>query len=361
MKRKFADKNEKNVIGRDIRVVSINNTVEDFNPLVSIVVPAYNAEDTLKNTVEDILSQTFNDFELILVNDGSTDKTEIICREYSDKDNRIVVLSQKNGGLSNARNNGTKIAKGQYITYIDADDRVESYYLEYLIRALKENDVDMVCGRTNRVKEGDSDILKNETYRAEVFNKKEAVCEMLTGKKITVGPCNRLVPRAWYIENPFLEGKKYEDLSNSYKLHLKASSVAFVDANIYHYVMRGGSITGSKIIKSQQCMDYYEAINMCVKGVLKEFPDIIDDVSVLKARDYMSLYLNINRCSEKNEKLRIMESVVLKWIKKYWKYAFKNKKAPINVRLRLLLFRINPLLYRMFYYVGIRIKGKAIA
>ena len=108
-------------------------------------------------------------------------------------------------------------------------------------------------------------------------------------------------------------------------------------------------------------MDYYEAINMCVKGVLKEFPDIIDDVSVLKARDYMSLYLNINRCSEKNEKLRIMESVVLKWIKKYWKYAFKNKKAPINVRLRLLLFRINPLLYRMFYYVGIRIKGKAIA
>lgn len=328
---------------------------------VSIVVPAYNAEATLKHTIKDILNQTFKDFELVLVNDGSNDNTGAICEKYASKDKRIRVLNQVNGGLSNARNNGTKIAEGQFVTYIDADDRIEPYYLEYLIRALRENNVDMVCGRTDRIKENYKLNKESEPYRVEVFDRKEAVCEMLTGKKITVGACNRLVPREWYINNPFLEGKKYEDLSNSYKLHLKSSRVAYVDATIYHYVMRGGSITGSKKIAQQQCMDYYESINLCVKGILKEYPDIVSDIAVLKARDYMSLYLSIYRCTEINDKLERIKYTILRWMKKNWKKAFLNKKAPLNVRLRILLFRISPILYRIAYYIGIRFKGKSLA
>ncbi|WP_034442292.1 glycosyltransferase family 2 protein [Butyrivibrio sp. AE2032] len=329
--------------------------------LVSVIIPAYNAEDTLKNTLSDVLSQSFTDFEVVIVDDGSKDKTGAICDEYKAIDNRIVVLHQKNGGLSNARNNGIKIARGKYITLVDADDRIEKYYLEYLIKAIQDNNADMSCGRTDRVKENYSPDDEITAFSAELFDRRTALSEMLTGKKITVGPCNRLVPRNWYIESPFLEGKKYEDLSNSYKLHLKSSLVAFVNVPIYHYVMRGGSITGSINVTEKQCMDYYEAINLCADEIGHAYPDLENDIAVLKSRDYMSLYLSIHRCAEISEELLKIELIVLKWVKFNWRKAFTNKKAPINVRLRILLFRISRKLYSFTYYIGIRIKGKALA
>ena len=122
-------------------------------PKVSVVVPAYNAENTIEKIVKDILNQSYDDFELILVDDGSDDKTAELCDFFASKDPRVIVLHQQNGGLSNARNNGTKKASGEYVTYIDSDDRVESYYLEFLIRAIEEAGVDIACGRIDRVKE----------------------------------------------------------------------------------------------------------------------------------------------------------------------------------------------------------------
>lgn len=330
-------------------------------PQISVIIPAYNAEDTIKKTVRDVLQQTYKDFELIIVNDGSTDSTQIICERFEKEDNRVRLLNQNNGGLSNARNNGIKIATGKYVTLIDADDRVEFYYLEYLIKAVRDNKVDMVCGKTDRVKEGYEMAGKREPYAVEIFDSKAAIREMLTGKKITVGPCNRLVPREWYIEYPFLEGKKYEDLSNSYKLHLKSQKVGYINVPLYHYVMRGGSITGSRNVSSEQCLNYYEAINLCSNGIKDVYPDLREDIAVLVARDYMSLYLNIHRCIEKSKKLMKIEKIVLRWMKNNWKIAFANKKAPLSVRLRILLFGISPNLYKKMYYIGIRVKGKSIA
>ena len=330
-------------------------------PQISVIIPAYNAEATLIDTVNDVLGQTYKDFEIIIVNDGSTDSTFELCDLLQKKDSRVKVLTQKNGGLSNARNNGIKISEGKYITLVDADDRLENCYLEYLVKAVFNGRVDMSCGRTDRVKEGFVPRNKIDLFKMEIFNSKEAVSEMLTGKKITVGPCNRLVPREWYIENPFIEGAKYEDLSNSYKLHLKANSVAYVDVPIYHYVMRGGSITGAKVVSEKQCVDYFNAIKMCATGVKKVYSDLLSDINVLVARDFLSLYLCIHRCEHRSLKLKKIEVFIRKWIKNNWVTVVKNNKAPINVRLRVVLFWINPYLYRFMYYIGIRVKGKAIA
>lgn len=330
-------------------------------PLISIIVPAYNSEDTLSLTINDILKQSFIDFELIIVNDGSTDTTQDICEKYLNVDERIRVIKQENGGLSNARNNGTRMATGDYVTYIDSDDRIAPVYLEYLVTAMKATHADMVCGRTDRIKEGVEPSGNIDDYSVEVFDQKESLKEMLTSRKITVGPCNRLVPRMWYQDAPFLEGKKYEDLSNSYKLHLKANSVAFVDSNIYHYVMRGGSITGAKTVSVQQCMDYYEAINMCSNGVIEVYDDLESYVAVLKYRDYMSLYLLICRCVESDDTLNLIKSEIIKWCKMNWKSVMGNQYAPFSVRLRALLFRLSPEIYKIMYYIGIRFKGKAIS
>ena len=330
-------------------------------PFVSVVVPAYNAEDTVEKTIKDILAQSFQDYEVVLVNDGSTDNTASVCDDLSKLDQRIQVVHQVNGGLSNARNNGTKKAVGEYVTYIDSDDRIEPTYLEYLVRAIREVNADIACGRIDRVKEDYEMTGITGEYTVEAFNTRDTLSEMLTGKKLTVGACCRLVPREWQLQYPFLDGTYYEDLSNTYKVNMLSKKTVFVDAVLYHYVMRGGSITGRKVTSAKQCKDYNNAIDACYDTVLKAWPDLENDAAVLKARDYMSLYLSIQRCGEKDDLLLQTERRLKKWMKANWSRAAKNPKAPKDVRLRTLLFRISPALYKKIYYIGVRFKGKAIS
>ena len=330
-------------------------------PFVSVVVPAYNAEDTVEKTIKDILAQSFQDYEVVLVNDGSTDNTASVCDDLSKLDQRIQVIHQVNGGLSNARNNGTKKAVGEYVTYIDSDDRIEPTYLEYLVRAIREENADIACGRIDRVKEDYEMTGITGEYTVEAFNTRDTLSEMLTGKKLTVGACCRLVPREWQLQYPFLDGTYYEDLSNTYEVNMLSKKTVFVDAVLYHYVMRGGSITGRKVTSAKQCKDYNNAIDACYDTVLKVWPDLENDAAVLKARDYMSLYLSIQRCGEKDDLLLQTERRLKKWMKANWSRAAKNPKAPKDVRLRTLLFRISPALYKKIYYIGVRFKGKAIS
>ena len=327
-------------------------------PFVSVIVPAYNAENTIKSTISDLLAQTYENFEIVIVDDGSTDHTSDICDRYEDK--RIRVVHQVNGGLSNARNNGTNASAGDYVTFVDSDDRVEKDFLQELVDALVKTSADISCGRIDRVKEGEVPVADSSNSGIEVFNRKQAVSEMLTGKKIWVGACCRLIPKQWMLEEPFLEGKYYEDLSNTYRVNLKAENLAFVDKHLYHYVMHGGSITARRKPTKRQCLEYYEAIDLCSKGCLAAFPDLQNDVAVLMARDYMSLYLHIRRCDEKDAELAAMEKEIASWMKRNWRKAAGDRKAPRNVRMRTMLCGISPWLYEKIYYVGIKFTGKRI-
>ena len=113
--------------------------------MVSIVIPIFNAERYLKQCVDSALAQSFADFELILVDDGSHDNSLKICKQYSETDSRVIVVTQANGGVSSARNHGVKVAKGEYICFVDADDHVSLSYLEQLVRPALQNDkIDLV-------------------------------------------------------------------------------------------------------------------------------------------------------------------------------------------------------------------------
>ena len=114
--------------------------------LISVVVPIYNVENYIKKCVDSILSQTYKNLEIILVDDGSPDNCPQICDEYAQKDNRIKVIHKENGGLSDARNAGIDISKGKFITFIDSDDYIEKDYVEVLYNSIKENASDMAIG-----------------------------------------------------------------------------------------------------------------------------------------------------------------------------------------------------------------------
>ena len=124
---------------------------------ISVIVPVYKVEKYIKRCIDSILIQTFQDFELILVDDGSPDKCGQICEEYSQKDKRIVVLHRENGGLSAARNTGIEWifenSRSQYLTFIDSDDWIHPQYLEILLQVLKKNNVAVSVADFKSVKE----------------------------------------------------------------------------------------------------------------------------------------------------------------------------------------------------------------
>ena len=120
---------------------------------ISIIVPVYNVEGYLPACLESILAQTFSDFEVILINDGSADRSAKICREFAQKDERIRLVTQENKGQALARNLGLDYAQGEYITFIDADDRVASHYLAALYEAALAQDAEVVVGEYYRYEE----------------------------------------------------------------------------------------------------------------------------------------------------------------------------------------------------------------
>ena len=121
--------------------------------MISIIIPVYNVKLYLDNCIQSVIQQSYTDFECILVDDGSTDGSSEICDQWAEKDNRIIIVHQPNGGVSSARNKGLEQAKGEYICFIDSDDWVDVDYLSAMINNLKEKETDLIiCGLTQEFK-----------------------------------------------------------------------------------------------------------------------------------------------------------------------------------------------------------------
>lgn len=146
--------------------------------LISVVVPIYNVENYIKKCVDSILSQTYKNLEIILVDDGSPDNCPQICDEYAQKDSRIKVIHKENGGVSSARNIGMENARGKWIAFIDADDWIEEKYFEKMLDRVKTNDADIVLCGYNRVMPN-CNIKINSNGGDEKVNAKEYLIKVL--------------------------------------------------------------------------------------------------------------------------------------------------------------------------------------
>lgn len=212
--------------------------------LISIIVPVYKVEKYLHRCIDSILSQSFYDFELILINDGSPDECPKICDEYSRTDNRVVVLHQKNQGLSVARNVGLDWvfdnSDSQWITFVDSDDWLQINYLESLLKAVVENDVNVsACHyrKTNgevKVVEKNFDI---KLWKPEEFFVKYNLSAVVAGGKLYKKSC-------W--ENlRYPVGKLHEDEFTTYKILFACKEVAVIDAGLYFYFQNENGIMKS--------------------------------------------------------------------------------------------------------------------
>lgn len=218
--------------------------------LVSVVIPVYNVESYLDECIESVILQSYNNIEIILVDDGSTDTSGNKCDKWAKQDSRIKVIHQANIGLSGARNSGIKISKGRYITFVDSDDTVNIDYINILINSILESSSDIsICG-LNRFFDGEDSIFNNEDSKGSTevvtLSSDEAIERIFYQKDISNSAFGKMYPRSFFEAVEFPIGKLYEDLATVYKLFLQTDNVSMVKDSYYNYRIRQGSIMTRK-------------------------------------------------------------------------------------------------------------------
>lgn len=232
--------------------------------LISIIVPIYNVEKYLRQCLDSIIAQTYQNFECLLINDGSPDNSADICKEYVDKDARFHYFEKANGGLASARNLGIKQSKGQFITFIDSDDWIELDYLEVLYSKIKEYNTDFVISSYNKF-DMDEDCFYFHIWDQDYYEKIWTSQELLTqlpnlenyDGSYTVS-WGKLFKRSLFDEILFNEQRKFgEDFECSFKLYLTMSSCLYIHKALYNYRVHSESMLG-KALTERQLMDDIE-------------------------------------------------------------------------------------------------------
>lgn len=310
----------------------------------SVIVPVYNVEKYLDTCVQSILKQSFADYELILVDDGSTDRSGELCDEYGKKDSRVKVIHQDNGGLSCARNTGIKAAAGDYLIFIDSDDWIDSNALEAFDGIVVDKHPEIIESKLVEEYE-DKTVVRDQIYTdylAEEYTRERALNWILYKTEDTWPAPKRICNRQFILDNNlfFAEGRLQEDIDWTTRLCCCAESFAGYDKAWYHYRMkREGSISNS--IQAKYITDVIE-----MAAIDRKLCDT-NDVYSKKAFDVMmcSVYIAINlykHCSEEDK--RIVSSCIKKnrWMFdytpmiKYKIFAIAVKLLGVELSLKIL-------------------------
>ena len=225
------------------RAAEIYSQVQDeMNTLISIIVPVYKVEDYINDCIKSILNQTYKQWELILVDDGSPDKCGQICDEIASHDARIKVIHKRNGGLSDARNAGLDVIKGQYVTFVDSDDVIAEEFLEDMKRLAQEYDADIVqCDFTKNVSDLGKINVKSETIQ--LNGSSEIIKEFLTFGAPKVHACGKIYKSSLFKDLRFPVGKIDEDNFTTYKALSRSSTFINENKYLYYYRVNPESIT----------------------------------------------------------------------------------------------------------------------
>lgn len=317
---------------------------------VSIIVPVYQVEKYIRQCVDSILAQTFTDFELILVDDGSKDKSGQICDEYARMDKRVKVIHKENGGLSDARNKGMDQASGNYFMFVDSDDYIAPTMIECLYKSILNENADIAA--CNYLYYFENDRKKNfaTNIKSEVLSGAEIFYNRKNERNYGIWTVawNKLYKREVFGNIRFRLGKYHEDEFWANDIYQMDITVIMIPECLYYYRQRDNSIMGKKSIARN--LDILEAFQERIYIYLKdtEYTGQAYKVLVYSLEYLMESKKLIQNRDEKNKYVQAEKNTkdIIKQLKK--------RKLPVIQRVSLLFMEINPCLV---FSVGIRLRG----
>ncbi len=255
-----------------------------MNSLVSVVIPVYNMEQFIQACVDSVLAQTYTNIEIILVNDGSTDNSEMICSELAKIHTNITLINQENRGVSAARNAGVQMARGQYLTFLDADDTLLTNSIELLLKAATESDADMAIGK----------ISIDEKIPIGLFENNDFLIKALEDNPIAYYSCRILYKRIFVQNIAFLEGYiTSEDSYFVFECALKKPKVVTINEQVYNYYFHPNSMTHSSFTKKK----YNDICDLLLKKEEKlsqNYPELLPLFYHFKTKIQMMLLMNLS-------------------------------------------------------------------
>lgn len=322
-------------------------------PLISVIVPVYNVQDYLARCLDSILAQTYQNLEIILVNDGSKDNSGAICDEYAARDDRIQVIHKENGGLSTARNAGLDLAAGEYLSFIDSDDWIASDAYEHLMNLVERYQVQLVSGGNYDVY-GDSGKMKLGLCpeKEEVITAEEFVGRIFLWQGCDSSVCDKLFHRDLFVTFRFPVGKVSEDVALTYKIVLGAECVAMSERPFYYYYHRTGSISRTAEI-TEQSFHFSQHTQAIYAYIRQNHPAIESQARYLRVRALAHILLSLEQSEESvRQKFRKEYRYARKELQKHTAFIltspyFKKKEMATNILLNLGLYRmLRPIFHR---------------
>ena len=314
--------------------------------MVTVVVPIYNTEKYIRPCIDSIIHQSYSNLQIILVDDGSTDQSGEICDIYAELDDRIGVIHKKNGGLSDARNAGIDMARGEYITFIDADDFIARDMIDNLLRVAISEDADMVACKVIRCEESDTpDMIdiSNSEQEYEIYSGKEKMRIFMQDKKIGTTAWAKLYKTTLFQDIRYPFGKIHEDVYTTYKLIHVANKLCYVPA--IGYVYRKNSNGLSRVFSMSRLDAIHGAIERA-DFIEIHYPELINEA-------YCKVVNACNNCLMLMGMTKTYDVESLKWMqqlyRQYGKYYIRTRHvsklgkiateiASFNIKLAWVLF-----------------------
>ena len=315
--------------------------------MVSVIVPVYKVPEYLNRCVESICKQTYSNLEIILVDDGSPDECPQICDALAKKDRRIVVIHQKNSGLSAARNAGLKKSTGEYILYVDSDDYIKDDMIETLVSAIEKYEADIAISTYVLSSGDDKESLR---LSGKIFNgETEDMLKLIYSNGLWQAWA-KLIKRKIAIACPFIAGLIYEDYENTPRLLTHAERIVVLMDGRYIYTVRDDSIMGKR--KRATCVDFAKITNDIIK--LFENQNYKDDIkeymlSFLFKQLVFNYHITVRYDHNKNNEFLCCTRKILRQYRKKW---LSCKLIGIGRKISYAAIIYFPRVYRIIYLIS---------
>ena len=310
---------------------------------ISVIVPVYNVEAYLERCVESILQQTYAHFELILINDGSTDSSGQICDHLASQYENIKVHHIENAGVSNARNMGIQLATGSWVTFIDSDDFVTQDYLATLASAVEGLNVGFAIAPLHHIKNGIVTDIPSHSGKTELWSTEETMKELLMTTRTSFFPVAKLFKRDLLADEKFNTNYHLaEDALFLTELLLKTRcSCVFIDKPVYYYDHREGSATTSV---NRHVFDTIEVYKQIIAQVSQAFPNLKYELINRECWSYITVYDKIIFTSR--EEYQKEKAELRNWIVQHRREIWKDAYFTTFRKVAILSLVISPWLYK---------------
>lgn len=269
--------------------------------MISVIMAVMDVEKAVGRALESVLAQTYSNLEIIIIDDGSTDRTAAICECIAEIDNRVRVIRKSHGGTAKARNSGLSYAKGDFVGFVDGDDYVEPDFYACLIKGIEMFGVDIsTCGFI-KVREQNAIFSSPTCVKYESLGREEAMSALFLPDHMRYSMCNKLFKRTLFEDITFPEGKSIDDKRTIYKLIDKCEKVSWCPAPKYHYVMREGSIMHH--MSHEKCMDFIEASDELEEFIRMRYPETMPGLIECYSLEATRWIDQMNACGYKDEEV----------------------------------------------------------